>query len=178
LTQKLPICLFDAKTGILCSSCESRLAKGDITRADVEASKAIAGLSETVHELSRVSLRKAVEASGSYLLEFDQQDVQLIHSDPSVLAELEGALKGKVWAAGSGTSERRFLEDVLFPAKVLTVNTVWRADGGKRAKVIVPARRSERRITDFGKLREAVMLARGIDLMVETEREAGLLRVP
>jgi hypothetical protein len=52
------------------------------------------------------------------------------------------------------------------------VNTVWLPDGGKKTKVIVPARRSERRIGDFDKLRDAVKQARGIELLVETEREA------
>ena len=88
--------------------------------------------------------------------------------------ELEGALKGKVWVVGSETSDRRFLEEVFFPAKVLTVNTVFLADGEKKTKVIVPGRRSERRIGDFDKLRDAVKQARGIELLVETEREAAM----
>ena len=51
------------------------------------------------------------------------------------------------------------------------MNTVWLPDGAKKTKVIVPARRSERRIGDFDKLREAVKRARGIELLVETEKE-------
>jgi transcription antitermination factor NusA-like protein len=169
MQPKLPICYFDARTGILCGNCESRLRKGEISRADVEASKAIAHLADRIPELAHVTLRRAFEASGSYVLEFEQGDMMGLRSNTLLQSELEGALKGKVWL---GASDRKFLEDVFFPARVLTVNTVWLPDGGKKTKVIVPARRSERRIGDFDKLRDAVKQARGIELLVETEREA------
>jgi len=174
MTVRLPICNFDAKTGILCANCESRLRRGEISLADVEASKAVVGLADKVPELGKATMKRAFEAGGAYVLEFEQQDIGIVRSHPAVYSELEGALKGKVWIVGAGSSNRKFLEDIFFPAKVLTVNTVWLPDGGKKTKVIVPARRSERRIGDFDKLRDAVRLARGIELLVETEREAAL----
>jgi transcription antitermination factor NusA-like protein len=174
MPPKLPICNFDAKTGILCANCEARLGRGEISRADVAASNAIAHLADKVPELAKATLKRAYEAGGSYVLEFEQGDVAAMKQNPEVHTELEGALKGRVWVVGAGTNERKFLEDVFFPAKVLTVNTVWLPDGGKKTKVIVPARRSERRIGDFDKLRDAVKKARGIELLVETEREAAM----
>ncbi len=169
---KLPICYFDARTGILCANCESRLRKGEITAADVESSKAVAHLADRIPELGRVTLRRAFEARGSYVLEFERSDIGILRSNPVLQSELEGALKGKAWLVGAGGNDRKFLEDVLFPAKVLTVNTVWPPEGGKKTKVIVLGRRSQIRIGDFDKLREAVKRARGIELLVETEREA------
>jgi transcription antitermination factor NusA-like protein len=174
LTVKLPICNFDAKTGMLCANCEARLRRGEISKADVEASKAVVGLVDRITEFGKVTLKRAFEVGGAYVLEFEQQDIAALRSNPSVYTELELTLKGKVWVVGAGGTDRKFLEDIFFPAKVLTVNTVWLPDGGKKTKVIVPARRSERRIGDFDKLREAVRQARGIELLVETEREAAL----
>jgi hypothetical protein len=174
LSVKLPICNFDAKTGILCASCEAKLRRGEITAADVEASRAVVKLADSVPELSRVALKRALAVGGSYLLEFEKADLGALRSSPEARTELERALGGRVWMAGADVDNRRFLEDLLFPAKVLTVNTVWLPGGGKRTKVIVPERRSERKIGDFDKLREAALRARGIELLVETEREAGL----
>ena len=174
LPARLPICNFDAKTGILCANCESRLRRGEISKADVEASKAVVGLADRLPELNKVTLKRAFEVGGAYILELEQQDIAAIRTNPSVYSELEGVLKGKVWLVGAGGSDRKFLEDIFFPAKVLTVNTVWLPDGGKKTKVIVPAWRSARRSGDFDQLREAVRLARGIELLVETEREAAL----
>jgi len=175
LALKLPICAFDAKTGILCAMCESKLRNGDITKSDVEASKALIRLADRVTELNKVTLRRSFEAGGNFVLEFEPSDLQHLRSNPALFKELEGALKGKVWVVGAGGSDRKFLEDIFFPAKVVTVNTVWLTDGGKRTKVIVPGRRSERYTGDFEKLRDMVKQARGIELLVETEREA-LLR--
>ena len=172
MQPKLPICYFDARTGILCANCESRLQKGMISTADVEASKAVAHLADRIPELGKATLKRAFEVNGSYVLEFERTDMGPLRANQDLHSELEGALKGKVWIVGAGGNDREFLEDVFFPARVLTVNTVWLPDGGKKTKVIVPARRSERRIGDFDKLREAVKQARGIELLVETEREA------
>ncbi len=172
--MKLPICSFDAKTGILCANCEGRLRRGEISNADVEASKAVIRIADWAAELNRSTMRRAFEASGTYVLEFEQADLAGLRSNPEVYRELEEALKGKVWIVGAGASDRKFLEDVFFPARVITVNTIWLPDGGKRTKVIVPQKRSERRLGNFDKLRDAVKQARGIELLVETEREAAL----
>jgi hypothetical protein len=174
LPIKLPICSFDAKTGILCANCESKLRSGKITGADVEASKALIHLADRINELNKVTLRRSFESGGNYVLEFDQADLVHLRSNPALFSELDRALKGKVWVVGAGGSDRKFLEDVFYPAKVLTVNTVWLTDGGKRTKVIVPGKRSERYTGDFEKLRDIVRQARGIELLVETEREAML----
>jgi transcription antitermination factor NusA-like protein len=172
LALRLPICNFDAKTGILCAKCESKLKSGEITSADVEASRALIHVAEKISDVNKVALKRAFEVGGNYVLEFEGQDIQTIRSSDSVRAELEGSLKGRVWLIGAGGTERKFLEDMLFPVRVLTVNTVWLPDGGKRTKVIVPGRRSERALGDFEKLRAIVKRVRGIDLVVETEREA------
>jgi len=174
LPIKLPICSFDAKTGILCSKCESKLKTGEISKADVEASKALIHLADRFNELSKVTLKRSFESGGNYVLEFEPGDLVHLRSNPKLFQELDGAMKGKAWVVGAGGSDRKFLEDIFYPAKVVTVNTVWLTDGGKRTKVIVPARRSERYIGDFEKLRDMVKQARGIELLVETEREAML----
>ena len=171
---KLPICSFDAKTGILCAKCESKLRSGEISKSDVEASKALIHLADKFNELGKVTLKRSFESGGNYVLEFEPVDLSHLRADPKLFGELDVAMKGKVWVVGAGGSDRKFLEDIFFPAKVVTVNTVWLTDGGKRTKVIVPARRSERYIGDFEKLRDMVKQARGIELLVETEREAML----
>lgn len=125
LPVRLPICNFDAKTGMLCANCESRLHRGEISKADVEASKAVVMLADKLPELGRVTLKRAFEVGGAYVLEFERQDLAAIRSNSSIYAELEGALQGKVWVVAAGSSDRKFLEDIFFPAKVLTVNTVW-----------------------------------------------------
>jgi hypothetical protein len=174
LPLKTPICTFDAKTGILCGKCESRLRSGQITQADVDVSKALVKLAERVGELNRVTLLRSFEEGGSYLLEFEPQDIQVLRSSPEISSRLEEALHGRVWIVGASNSERRFLEDLFYPLRVLTVNTVWVPDGSKVTKVVVPGRRTARYASDLEKLRSLVRKVKGIELMVESEREAML----
>jgi hypothetical protein len=169
---KLPICNFDAKTGILCRNCEAKLKSGEIGRADIEASRALAGLAERGGVLSHSELSRAFEFGGSYVLEFSSSDFQHLRDDEVLRSELEGLLKGRIWIVEKGSTGRKFLEDLFYPIKVLTVNTVWLPDGTKRTKVIVPDRRTERQVGDFDRLRAAARKARGIELLLETEREA------
>jgi len=172
LTLKLPICNFDAKTGILCANCEAKLKSGQITRAEIDASRALVSHSDRNPLLSKAELTAAYETSGAYVLEFVTPDFQHLRDDPTLRSELEASLKSKVWLVQKGSSDRKFLEDLLSPVKVLTVNTVFHPDGTKRTKVIVPSRRMERQVGDFDKLRSAARKARGIELLLETELEA------
>jgi len=172
LTLKLPICNFDAKTGILCSNCEAKLKSGQISRADIDASRALVSHSERNTPLSKAELTHAYETGGAFILEFVSPEFQHLRDDQTLRSELESSLKAKVWLVSKGSSDRKFLEDLLHPVKVLTVNTVFQTDGSKRTKVIVPSRRMERQVGDFDKLRSAARKARGIELLLETEREA------
>jgi hypothetical protein len=172
LTLKLPICNFDAKTGILCANCEAKLKSGQITRAEIDASRALVAHSEHNALLNKAELTRAYETGGAYVLEFVSPEFQHLRDDQTIRSALEGALKTKVWLVSKGSSDRKFLEDLLHPVKVLTVNTVYNPDGSKRTKVIVPSRRMERQIGDFDRLRTAAKKARGIELLLETEREA------
>ena len=169
--MKLPVCNFDAKTGILCANCEGRLRRGEITEADVKASRILVGLANGGSEFDKFTLKRASNVNGSFMLELEEGDMVTLRANPDLRQKLEAAFGGQVWAVAADGDDRRFLEDVLFPAKILTVNTVWLPDGRKRTKVIVPARRSDRKLGDFGKLRDAVMKARGIEILVEPERE-------
>ncbi len=171
MALKLPICTFDAKTGILCAKCESKLKAGQISQADVEASKALVRLAEKNGELNKISLLRAVEVGGDYVMEFEQADLPAVRSNPATVAKLEQALKGRVWVVGSPSSDRRFLEDLFYPTRILTVNTVWMADGSKLTKAIVAHSREDGHKPDSEKLKAVVGQIRGIHLAVETESD-------
>lgn len=173
---RIPICTFDAKTGILCAKCESKLKQGQISQADVEVSKALVKIAEKVNEVNRIRLLRSVEVGGNYVIEFEPLDVTVLRSNPEIGAKLEQLLKGKVWIVGATNSDRRFLEDLFYPTRILTVNTVWLPDGSKLTKAIVTGRRSERALSEVEKLKRVVKEMKGIEMTVESEREAALRR--
>jgi hypothetical protein len=90
LPLRLPVCNFDAKTGILCANCESKLKSGEIGRADVYASRALVIIAEKGGKLNRAELTRAFEVGGSYVLEFASPDFDLLTDDHVLHSELEG----------------------------------------------------------------------------------------
>ena len=125
---RIPICSFDAKTGILCAKCQSKLDNGQITQADIQASKVLVKLAEKIPDFNRVTLLRGVEADGNFVLEVEQSDAAMFRTKPELKAKLEELLKHRVWIVGTSPSDRRFLEDLLYPNRILTVNTVWLPD--------------------------------------------------
>ncbi len=101
-------------------------------------------LAESVPELNKVALLRSYSVEGNYVMEMEQADAALLRSKPEIKQKLEDTLKGKVWVIGTTNSDRQFLEELFYPIRILTVNTVWLPDGSKLTKVIIPGRRPER----------------------------------
>jgi hypothetical protein len=165
---QIPICSFDAKTGILCSMCESRLRSGQIREADVQASKALLQLAG--HLRGAASLVRSFRVDGNYILELDQAGLLAFRNSPETLTELEELLGGRVWLSRASSSNREFIEDMLHPVKVLSLGTVWLPDGAKLAKAVV-AGRIGRRTHPLELVRRIAKEVRGIDLVVESDFE-------
>jgi transcription antitermination factor NusA-like protein len=174
LPLRIPICAFDAKTGILCAKCQAKLSAGQISNSDIVVSKVLVKLAESVPEVNKMALLRSNEVEGSYVMEMEQSDATLIRSKPEIKQKLEDMLKGKVWVIGTSNSDRQFLEELFYPIRILTVNTVWLPDGSKLTKVIIPGKRPERLRGEIEALKKVVKRMKGIELIVESEREATL----
>jgi len=134
LPLRIPICAFDAKTGILCAKCQAKLTAGQITEADIQVSRALVKLAEKIPDVNKMTLLRSFQVEGNYVLEVEQADAAIVRSKPEIKQKLEEQLKGKVWVIAASNSDRRFLEDLFYPIRLLTVNTVWLPDGSKLTK--------------------------------------------
>jgi transcription antitermination factor NusA-like protein len=168
--MKLPICSFDARIGVLCPKCEARLRAGEISRTDVDVSFMLAKLAHSIPYLSDVTLKKAYEVDGDLVLILDRGQAASILSNREVRRKLEEHLNRKVWITEEEKDERRFLEGLLYPARILTLNTVWLPDGSKQMKAIIPG--SGRRFPiDLEKVKRIVRETLGLELVIKFELE-------
>lgn len=135
--MKTPICNFDAKTGTLCNKCDSRLKLGHITDADVQASIKMAKLSQKNQDIDKFTLVAAHNIDDEIILFLKNSDITLIRSDQKILDLIKKEFNNKVWFVESGASDKRFLENMLFPLKISLMNMVWLPDGNKLTKIIV-----------------------------------------
>jgi len=166
---KFPICSFDAKTGILCPKCENKLRSGHITKTDVELAVKLAKLSEIIPELDRITLAHALKINGDIVLVVRIGDLMILRSNSAIMKKIEAELKCKVWLVGGGLSDRKLLEDLFYPVRILTVNVVWLPDGSKLTKVIIHGRR-RRMPVNIEQIKKIIKEVRGIDLIVEFEK--------
>ena len=169
--MKTPICSFDARTGILCPKCDARLKSGQLTKIDVEVSTKLAKAAEKNQDIQKMSLSKAEQVENDYILVLEPGTLSPLRRDPAFPKTLQSILGGKVWLTEADTTERKVLEDLLFPVRVANVNTAWLPDGSKMTRVIISGRKTERFPHDTEKISKILRDTRGMDLMVEFERQ-------
>lgn len=169
--MKFPICTFDAKTGILCPICDDKLQSGAISKTDVEVSGKLVKLMEKITSLEKVSLQKAFTVNGDYVLAFGHGDLLRLKSESGIIKKLSEALNRRVWLIEAETTDRKMLEDLVFPIRVLTVNVVWLPDGSKMTKMVIPGRRTSRFPIDLDRVKAIAKTVRGIELLVEFEKQ-------
>jgi len=167
---KTPICSFCAKTGILCPKCEAKLRGGHISKADVEASVQLTKLAEKLPELNKITLIRAFDIDGEYVLVLKAGDLVTLRREPQTIKKIESELQRKVWYIEGEASDRKMLEDLFYPIKIVTVNMVWLPDGSKLTKAIIPGRKTEKFPLDIEQVKRVAKEVRGIDLLVEFER--------
>lgn len=166
--MKSPICPFDAKSGVLCSKCESKLESGGITRDDVEAAIRLARLADHSQDVDRFTLLRGAKVDNDFVLVLRSPDVIALRGDSHLAGKIEVEFGQKVWFVESEASDRRFVEGLLHPLRVLSVNLFWLPDGNKLTKVIVAGdcKRARVNIEKVVKIAKAV---RNIELLMEFE---------
>ncbi|MHC1637425.1 MAG: hypothetical protein ACXQTU_04570 [Candidatus Nezhaarchaeales archaeon] len=127
--MQFPICYFCLKSGLLCKTCDEKLRKGEITKLDIEIAKWFLENENKYPQIKDCTFHKAV-----------QKDNLLV-----ILVGCKAKTLGMLWRrVGKALSEERgvnvriiertsslrgFLSQLLFPAKVITLNTIWLPDG-------------------------------------------------
>ena len=165
--MKVPICTFDAKTGVLCPKCESRLKNGELSDVDVECSIKLIKLSHKNQDLDKLNLVGSQKIDEDYVLILKDSNVSHINSNDKLLSSVEEEFKGKVWFVEANSSIRRFLENLFFPIRLLKTNMIWLPDGNQVTQVTIESKDYEKFISIIEKIKRIVNAVRKIELVVE-----------
>jgi transcription antitermination factor NusA-like protein len=164
---KVPICTFDAKTGVLCPKCESRLKNGELSDVDVECSIKLIKLSHKNQDIDKLNLIGSQKIDEDYVLILKDSNVSHINSNDKLLSSVEEEFKGKVWFVEANSSIRRFLENLFFPIRILKTNMIWLPDGNQVTQVTIESKDYEKFISIIEKIKRIVNAIRKIELVVE-----------
>jgi len=163
---KTPICSFDAKSGVLCRKCETKLKSGSITQDDVEAATKLIGLADRNQEVNKFTLIRATRVHGDFVLVFRGSDVSVLRSNEALASKIEKQMGQKVWFVETEASERRFIESLFHPLKVLSVNFFWLPQANKLTKVVI-AHDAKNTPVNIEKVQKIAKAIKNIELLVE-----------
>jgi transcription antitermination factor NusA-like protein len=157
--------------GILCPQCESKLGSGQLTKADVEAWIKLVQLSRKIPQIEKFTLNACQESNGNYVLYLSSADIMTIRQSRELYRILQGEFPGKIWLIEEGCNNKKFIENMFFPIKILAINQVWELVGIRKTKVIVSGRMTPRFPIDIDKVIGITKDLRKIELVVEFERK-------
>ena len=167
--MKLPICNFDAKNAVLCPQCEGKVDAGELTKADVDASIILAEISKTNKEIENFTLYSCKEVEGNFVLTLSKNDIMIIRQSRTLYRTLQDQFKGKIWLVEADETDKKFIEDLFFPTKVLSINSVWAPGGVQKTKAIISGKWTPRFPIDTEKVIQIVKNARNLDIEIEFE---------
>ena len=163
-----PICGFDAKNAVLCPQCEGKVDSGVLTKADVEASITLAKIAKTNKEIENFSLFSCKESQGNFILSLAKNDIMVIRQSRTLYRLLQDQFKGKIWLVETDETDKKFIEDLFFPTKILAINVVW-AKGVQKTKAVVSGKWTPKFPIDTKIVIEIVKNIRNLDIEIEFE---------
>ena len=166
--MKTPICTFDAKTGILCAKCETKLRLGHLKQTDVEGAIKITKLAEHNQDINKFTMVGAAKVDGDFVLILRGSDISVLRANTMLPTKFEHEFQSKVWFVEAEASDKRFIENLFFPIKVIAVNTIWLPDGSKLTKAILSASdKIEAQHPNIEKVKQVANKIRNIELLIE-----------
>ncbi|WP_287582697.1 KH domain-containing protein [Candidatus Borrarchaeum sp.] len=142
--MKGPFCNFCLQTGILCGKCQSLIDSGELTNVDISVAMALNKLEQRHNELKDITFFRAVEVGSLIIVLVGENDLSAILGHRGkVIKELEQNLKKKIRVLETSSSTGKLVEDLLAPAEIAGINTIWLPDGTKVKKVRVRGQRGK-----------------------------------
>ncbi len=151
---------------MLCRTCEAKLKSGTITQDDIDAAKKLISLADRNQEINKFTLIRGTKVNGDFVLVLRGHDVSVLRANQELVNKIEKEMGQKVWFVETEASDRRFIETLFHPVKVLSVNFFWLPEANKLTKVVV-AEDAKHSQFDLEKVQKIAKAVRNIELLVE-----------
>jgi hypothetical protein len=151
---------------MLCGKCEAKLKSGTITQDDIDAATKLIALADRNQEINKFTLVRGTRVDGDFILVLRGPDVSMLRDNKELASKIQKEMGQRVWFVETEASDRRFIENLFHPVKVLSVNFFWLPEANKVTKVVIAddAKNTPLNIQKVQKIAKAV---RDIELLVE-----------
>jgi transcription antitermination factor NusA-like protein len=116
-------------------------------------------------------MTSASKVDEDFIIALSGADIGTIRSNPTLLKKFEDEFQSKVWFVEAQATDKRFIENLFFLAKILAVNIVWLPDGSKLTEAIIsaPDKIEPQQHPNIEKIKQIAKKIRNIELLVEFE---------
>ncbi|HEX54664.1 MAG: transcription elongation factor NusA [Candidatus Altiarchaeales archaeon] len=131
----LPICNICAKTGVLCSVCESKLESGKISELDVELSKILYKLGK-----GEIGFERAIDTKNFIVILTRKENVgKIIGKSGDNIRQLSKKFGKQIRVIGTDDLNE-MIYDFVAPGRIISINTVYKPDGSVIQRVRINKR--------------------------------------
>ena len=169
--MKLPICIFDAKNSVLYPPCERKVEDGELTRADVDASIKLAKLGKSNQDIDKFTLYSCREFDGNFVLSFSKNDIMIIRQSRVLYGLIQDQFQGKIWLVEAEENDKKFIQDMFFPTKILSINSVWAPGSVQITKAVVSGKWTPKFPINIETVIQIIKNARNLDIEIEFENK-------
>ena len=141
--MQLPVCNFDLESDMLCTSCQAKLDRGEITSFDIELSKWLLEREKDYPNLENLTLLRATRIEGRLILVVKKKGKALFLAEEALVNELSQKF-GEVMVVEGPPKLRRVIREFIHPASEVGVNSLYLPDGSKESIVMLREKDRER----------------------------------
>ena len=152
--MKYPLDKICVKSGILCPTCQRKVDTGIVDKNEIPIMKALMELEDKLKELRRGEYIKSYDLNGLVIVlirdHWEKEEIEKISK------ELSNALRRRTKVVIYTSDKKYLVEQILYPATLLGMNTLWLPDGTEQIIVRV-SRRDQRFIGGRKRLLEKLL---------------------
>jgi transcription antitermination factor NusA-like protein len=127
--MQAPICEVCLNSELLCAGCADKLARGEIAQAEIDVARTLYGMSEKIRSLKDVKLRKVIDSDVLLLVAGAGDGARLVGKGGAVVKDLAKTFGKSIRVLEEKTDMRAFASELISPAALLGINTVYRQEG-------------------------------------------------
>ncbi len=140
--MKYPLDKICVKSGILCPTCQRKVDTGIVDKNEIPIMKAFMELEDKLKELRRGEYIKSYDLNGLVIVlvrdHWEKEEIEKISK------ELSNVLRRRTKVIIYTSDKKYLVEQILYPATLLGMNTLWLPDGTEQ--IIVRVSRRDQRI--------------------------------
>jgi len=155
---------------MLCTSCQAKLDRGEITAFDIEFSKWMLEREKEHPNLEDLTLLRATRTEGRLILIVKKKGKSLLLAEEVLMSELSERF-GEVMIFEGPAKLREVIREFITPAIEVGVNSLYLPDGSKESIVMLRGEDSERIKYSVDELRSIVSAIMNESVLFEFQKD-------